>query len=120
MVRPLHVWVSLALLAWLLYAVAPPAADADDIHRFALPILLVGPWIVAGVRLLVYISAHLPPLSLFGRLFTGRLIIPQYDVVFLTPLATAIVGLPLYAGLLFCLLPAQAALAISISAVLGI
>jgi hypothetical protein len=119
LVNPRHAWVSLALLAWLLYAVAPPAASAEDVHRFALPVLLFGPWVVAGIRLLVYISSHLPPLSLFGRLFTGRLIIGGYDVVFLTPLATAIVGLPLYAGLQLCLLPPQAALGISIAIVLG-
>jgi hypothetical protein len=39
------------------------------------------------VRVRVYVGGYRPPITLFGRLASGRLIIPSYDVVFATPLA---------------------------------
>ena len=44
-------------------------------------------------RVLIYIGGYLPPISLFGRLFTGRLIIPDYDKVFWAPLCTLFTGI---------------------------
>ena len=42
---------------------------------------------VAGlVRLVTYLNGYAPPLSLLGRLRTGRLLIPGFDVVFVAPL----------------------------------
>jgi hypothetical protein len=44
-------------------------------------------------RLWVYVFGYPPPISLLGRIATGRLIIPRYDVVFIAPLAASIVAL---------------------------
>ena len=38
-------------------------------------------------RLLCYLASHLPPISLWGRIRTGRWVIPGYDRVFIAPLA---------------------------------
>lgn len=45
----------------------------------------------AAGRLLAYMIGHLPPISLWGRLMTGRLLIPKYDVVFVAPLLAIVV-----------------------------
>src|SRR5262249_12037823 len=37
-------------------------------------------------RLSLYLSGYLPPISIWGRLTTGRWIIPGYDKVFVAPL----------------------------------
>jgi hypothetical protein len=42
-------------------------------------------------RLWSYVTGHLPPVSLAGRVATGRFIIPSYDIVFAAP-ALAIIG----------------------------
>ena len=60
----------------------------------------------AGARLIRYLNGYAPPLSLLGRLGTGRLIIPAYDQVFVAPLLAMVVagaayvlsGLPLRAA----------------------
>ncbi len=41
---------------------------------------------VALTRLVIYVWGYAPPLSLWGRIRTLRLIIPGYDVVFIAPL----------------------------------
>jgi hypothetical protein len=38
------------------------------------------------LRLFVYFSHHSPPITIAGRIATGRWLIPGYDIVFLTPL----------------------------------
>lgn len=43
-------------------------------------------------RVCSYCNGYAPPLSLAGRLATGRLIIPGYDQVFLAPILALIVG----------------------------
>ena len=50
------------------------------------------------VRLLIYTGPFRPPISLRGRIATGRWVIPGYDYVLLAPLCTlltALVGLVL-------------------------
>jgi hypothetical protein len=41
-------------------------------------------------RLTTYCENHLWPISILGRIATGRLIIPGYDVVFIAPLLMTI------------------------------
>ena len=45
---------------------------------------------LAIARLMLYCIEFQPPISFFGRIFTGRLIIPGYDYVFLGPIAAAL------------------------------
>ena len=48
--------------------------------------------VVSGGRALAYLTGTWPPISLAGRLATGRLIIPGYDRIFVAPLAMLIFG----------------------------
>jgi hypothetical protein len=43
-------------------------------------------------RLWLYCMGYAPPISFLGRLATGRLVIPGYDIVLLAPLVTAVVA----------------------------
>ena len=54
-------------------------------------ITLLG-FVVFG-RLIVYCANYRPPISFWGRIFTLRWIIPGYDKVYLTPLATLGLGI---------------------------
>lgn len=47
----------------------------------------------AMIRICVYCSGHAPPINTWGRIWTGRWIIPDYDKVFVAPLVTIFVGL---------------------------
>lgn len=49
--------------------------------------------LIVLMRLLCYIAGYRPPISLLGRLRTGRLVIPGYDQVFLAPAAVALTGI---------------------------
>jgi hypothetical protein len=45
-----------------------------------------------GIRLLIYCMTVTPPFNVWGRLASGRLVIPGFDQVFLTPLAVVVLG----------------------------
>ena len=47
----------------------------------------------AAIRLLIYCGTVTPPFNVWGRLTSGRLIIPGFDRVFLTPLAVIVLGI---------------------------
>lgn len=47
----------------------------------------------AVVRIMTYIIRFTPPISLFGRLFTFRWIIPSYDKVFVAPVLSVVVSI---------------------------
>lgn len=55
---------------------------------------------VALFRALAYGGIHRPPISLLGRVFTGRLIIPRYDKIFVAPICILLAGIALPLGLL--------------------
>lgn len=69
-------------------------------------------------RLIRYCLAYWPPISLWGRICTGRWIIPRYDQVFVAPFTALVVGAALSGLLIGLRLPQDAALSISVSAVL--
>ncbi|MCX5661999.1 MAG: hypothetical protein NTW19_20155 [Planctomycetota bacterium] len=76
------------------------------------------PCLISMSRLLIYFAEGSPPISLWGRLRTGQLVIPGYDVMFVAPLCILAVGgtLPL---LLFQLnVPGLFVLAINVFVVL--
>jgi hypothetical protein len=62
-----------------------------------------------AARFFIYVAGCWPPISLFGRIATRRLIIPGYDIVLLGPLAAAIVALVLPLTLILIGLPPVAA-----------
>ncbi len=47
---------------------------------------------IAAVRAFDYGGIHRPPISLLGRIFTGRLIIPRYDKIFIAPICILLAG----------------------------
>jgi hypothetical protein len=55
--------------------------------------ILLAAIVAALIRIFVYIIAAKPPVSIFGRMATGRLILPRYDHVFLAPIATVAAAL---------------------------
>ncbi len=48
-------------------------------------------------RLFAYLRGTAPPISLLGRLRTGRFIVPGYDLVFVIPVISILVSLGLFA-----------------------
>jgi hypothetical protein len=115
LLRPWEGPVCGLLTAWGLFAVGfqldrlPPNVRGDKMTD----LVVFGPTLVlclaAALRVGIYVYTHLPPISLLGRLATGRLIIPRYDVIFVAPLLAMVaspaglvafpeVGLPGYAG----------------------
>ncbi len=86
-------YVSLHGLLALGEARAARPEDAAAVAVFlASPIALVAP---AG-RLLIYVMGYVPPISLLGRLVTGRWIIPGYDQVFVAPVLAMSLGSTLF------------------------
>lgn len=87
-------YLLISLLAgWWFYAVtAIMNLEGQDV--VAVRAFMIG-WLtlacVAG-RLFLYFFNHWPPISLWGRLWTGRWIIPAYDVGFVAPAISAAVG----------------------------
>ena len=78
------------LVFWWVHVVTWGAAPEDfavmSFYPFAVGLIVLG-------RLFRYIWDHRPPISLLGRLRTGRLIVPGYDQVFLAPAAVALTGI---------------------------
>ncbi|MEM0914112.1 MAG: hypothetical protein AAGK09_05820 [Planctomycetota bacterium] len=93
-------WGVVLVLAWYAHTLAWPLGLNFDLWvlmgRNDEPIFLVMivlfavPLIVAFGRFLCYMGNTRPPLSLVGRLATGRLILPRYDVAWVAPLTTLI------------------------------
>jgi hypothetical protein len=86
------------LVGWWLHAVAALPWDPGDRWGLLLWAVLQGSWVLPLCRLGVYIAGYAPPISLLGRLATGRWLIPGYDQVFVAPLLAFWVGvsLPLF------------------------
>jgi hypothetical protein len=57
-----------------------------------LPLLAISTLLMTACRLLIYCGACRPPISLAGRLVTGRLIIPSYDQALAAPILTLFIG----------------------------
>jgi hypothetical protein len=55
-------------------------------------VLTMGFCVIPILRMVAYVSGHLSPISLLGRLRIGRLIVPGYDVCFLGPLLCYLTG----------------------------
>jgi hypothetical protein len=88
---PLAGWWTYSVLSHFAYIWRLEEAS-EVIGRFwtAFRILV---FVLAGVRIAGYCVNHWAPISLLGRLVTGRWIIPGYDQVFVAPIATIAAGL---------------------------
>jgi hypothetical protein len=101
LVSPLPWWKPLAIAALVGWTGAwgtaaelwdAPLGEADRVAEgvaaFAFALAIYG-----GIgRLVIYLWQHRPPISLAGRLATGRLIIPRYDVAIVAPVVAVELG----------------------------
>jgi hypothetical protein len=90
-------FLSSLLLTWWLHVIRWFISEP---YLFILLVLLA--FYVAFLRIAVYGGAHRPPISLMGRIFTGRLIIPRYDKIFIAPICILLAGIPLPFVLYLC------------------
>ena len=84
------------LLTWWLHVIRWAIDEPYNLKPLA--ILSV---YVAVTRAFFYALKYRPPISLAGRIFTGRLIIPGYDKIFIAPICILLVGIPLPFALSF-------------------
>jgi hypothetical protein len=78
-----------AIAGWLLFCVAERFQEVPNFRDGMLKVLtFISVACVAG-RLGIYTIGYAPPISLLGRLATGRVVIPHYDSVFVAPLVAA-------------------------------
>ncbi|MBN1437149.1 MAG: hypothetical protein JW936_08740 [Sedimentisphaerales bacterium] len=78
------------LLTWWLHVIR---WCFDKPYNMSLIMLLAV--FMALFRMAVYTCNYRPPISLMGRIFTGRLIIPRYDKVYTAPICILLTGIPL-------------------------
>jgi hypothetical protein len=64
----------------------------EERYSFGFFMLAMSVIYVAGFRTLGYTALYRSPISIFGRISTGRLIIPKYDKVFIAPLCIVLAG----------------------------
>ena len=83
----LSFWISLLVGWWAWCLFQASAADPSP------GLLLFASVFAAAMRLSVYCSNVAPPFNLRGRLATGRLLLPGYDQVFVTPLVVVLLGI---------------------------
>jgi hypothetical protein len=83
------------LAAWWIYALISNISEGQERLAFPGVLFFYLTIVVLIVRLVTYLGRYRPPISLWGRIMTGRWIIPGYDYVLLGPfctLLTALVG----------------------------
>ncbi len=80
------------LAGWCVYAVVAAQPDPREGSQMSFVLFLT---VLVGCcmfRFLRYVIEHRPPISIFGRIATGRLIIPGYDRILAAPLCMLVVG----------------------------
>ena len=84
---PVSVWLGLLTGWWAWCLFEASAADPSPGLLFFLAVC------AAGLRLILYCSNVAPLFNLWGRLTTGRLLLPGFDRVFVTPLVLVLIGI---------------------------
>jgi hypothetical protein len=109
-----HLGVETLLLGWLTYAALSilPSPNSSDIPFFTTMLALV----LCGQRLLTYCWCFRPPINLWGRVVTGRWIIPGYDQVLVGPVCVLAIGMFLPIGPVHLGWPGTVSLAVSVAA----
>jgi hypothetical protein len=85
------------LLTWWLHVIRWVISEP-----YHLGLLVPFAVLAAFLRIVVYGGIYRPPISLMGRIFTGRLIIPRYDKIFIAPICILLAGIPLPLVLQYC------------------
>jgi hypothetical protein len=87
-----HALLISALVGWWTFAGVSLVPNAEDQQLVLLFVLLFVALAVPGIRFGIYCDGYAAPISLLGRLATGRWIIPGYDQVFVAPLLAVAAG----------------------------
>jgi hypothetical protein len=79
-------------VGWLMFCAAYHFRELPEIKEFPqmASAYIVMPAVIG--RLWIYLYGYVPPISVFGRIATGRLVIPGYDVVLVAPLTIGLVA----------------------------
>jgi hypothetical protein len=114
-------WTIAVVLAWCVYAVSYQGVAADASNGVgcvgvAVAVLMF----VSLIRLARYVGRYQPPISTLGRLRTGRLIVPGYDIVFVAPTLGMALALAMPMGLYLAGASAPLAAAAGTLAVLAV
>lgn len=105
--------VLLSLLpGWYLYAVVALIPDYNDPSPILALAFLGGSVMCVVGRIANYCAIHWPPISLWGRIWTFRWIIPGYDQVLLAPLCVLLV---VVASVMTCILGAPPGIVIPLA-----
>lgn len=115
-----HALTAGALAGWWAYVIGSLVSDPGDRFGLLLTILFVGSVLVPVGRLMRYTSGYQAPISLAGRIFTGRWIIKGYDQVFVAPALSFWVGVTIPVALLMTGLPPELAVPPGLAASLAI
>jgi len=83
------------LVGWLVYAILSQCLTTRSDEMAASALIGAFTAFLCFLRTFAYVGRYWSPISLVGRLLTGRWIIPGYDKVFVGPLATISVYLTL-------------------------
>jgi hypothetical protein len=84
---PATLWFSV-LLGWWAYCLIV-ATDMPPLPA----VILIFTIFTAAFRVLIYCSQVAPPFHVFGRIASGKFIVPGFDNVFVTPLVAVLVAL---------------------------
>lgn len=111
---PRHHGVLLSLLAgWWLYAISAVLPEEFRPAMWLIYTLLLQ--VVFFARIVIYTTGYASPINIWGRLFTGRWIVPGYDKVFIVPLLVILASTFVPYELWTNGLPAPAVLGISLA-----
>lgn len=102
-------WIAVLSISWAFLTIGDVASQSTDPSPTSglipnagfIMFCLFFTLCVAGGRLVVYTSFCSSPISLWGRIGTGRLIIPGFDRILVVPLIIAVVGIIAPIALLF-------------------
>ena len=112
-----------AMVGWWLYAIIVWATSEKHFNRpdylGAFTILFFASAVLALFRLVAYAAGHRAPLSLAGRIATGRLLLPRYDRVFVAPACVLLVAAAAPAALAALHVHPAAAIALSAALVMA-
>lgn len=90
---PRHHALLISLLAgWLVFASVSLVPTAEGQHGLLLQAEMAVVYLIPACRLVLYCDGYWPPLTVMGRLATGRWLIPAYDQVLVAPLLAVLVG----------------------------
>ena len=102
LVTQVNGWTNAALVAWWVYCIfsffcegVPRSFQSQN----AIIVALAMGACFGLCRVATYLRGALPPLSLMGRIFTGKILLPNFDYVFLAPIIVVFLPIALaFAG----------------------